>query len=382
MRFLYPFSFWLLSLLPFLWLCYIWSWNQKRKWLKDFGNISWSWRRLRIHLPISLGLISSILALSRPQYAQQVTYLSREGIDLVCGIDVSPSMLAEDVTPPKKALIGSLWDGRKTYPSSFLLYPSGKETPVLPNRLQRVKQAVYDLTQILQGERIALFLFSSRSSKILSLSSDYNSLRFYLDFYLDSYHISARGTDLKTAINLGTSMFQEDSRYKVLVLFSDGEMEEEDALKKAVEASQSAWLNEKVRIYTFGVGSEQSVLIPIRNQQGEIGGYLKDGKGNFVRTQASPASLIQIAQAGGGQFYSLGAYSSDTSIDKAVLQFMENVLAHAQDLKTIQKTRTEYRDLFPHLLLLALGLLSGKSLISETLKLITGTLKLITGKRG
>jgi hypothetical protein len=370
MRFLYSSYFWLLSLLPLLWFCYLWSWNQKRKWLKEFGNISWPWRKLRVHIPISLGLVLAILALTRPQYALQVTYLSREGIDLVCGIDVSPSMLAEDVIPPKKTLIGSLSGG--LYPSSFLLSPSANGGPVLPNRLQRVKQAMYDLTQILRGERVALFLFSSRSSKILPLSSDYNSLRFYLDFYLDSYHISARGTDLKTAISLGTSLFQEDSRYKVLVLFSDGEMEEEDALKKAVEEAQSAWLNEKVRIYTFGVGSEQSVLIPIRNQQGSISGYLKDGKGNFVRTQASPASLIQIAQAGGGQFYSLGEYRSDASMDKAVLRFMENVLAHAQDLKTIQKTRTEYRDLFPYLFLLALGVSGGKSLISEILKLITG----------
>jgi|GEM_PF-533719 len=349
MRFLYPQYLWLLGLVPALWACYIWSWRQKQKWLRNFGNISQPWRKLTAHIPVTLGLISAILALTQPQYALQVTYLAREGIDLVCGVDVSPSMLAEDVAFPKAA--GGIHRIASTLSESH---------PVSPNRLQQVKQALYDLTQGLRGERIALFLFSSKSSKVLPLSSDYDSLRFYLDFYLDSYHISAKGTNLQSAINLGSSMFQEDSRYKVLILFSDGEMEEEDALKKAVDAAQSAWLNERIRIYTVGVGSAQNTLIPIRDRQGGISGYLKDPKGNFVRTQANPEALNKIAQVAGGQFYNLSLQGSG---DKGVIRLMDNILGQAQGVKTIQKVRTEYKDLFPYLFLLSLGFLGGKGLI-------------------
>lgn len=359
MRFLYPQYFWLLSLIPVLWLGYVWSWYQKQKWLRNFGSISYSWRKLITHIPVSLGLILAIIALTRPQYALQVTYIAREGIDFVCGIDVSPSMLAEDVAVSETT--GVPWQ---------VAFFSPKDRPVLPNRLQQVKQTLYDLTQVLRGERVALFLFSSKSSKVLPLSSDYDSLRFYLDFYLDSYHISARGTDLQSAINLGSSLFQEDSRYKVLILFSDGEMEEEDALRKAIEASQSAWLNEKIRIYTIGIGSEQSTLIPIRDHQGNISGYLKDSKGNFVRTQANPEALEKIAHAGSGQFYHLAVRNTGISSDEAVVQLIDNILKHAQGIKTIQRVRIEYRDLFPYLFLLTLGLLGGKSLISETKKLM------------
>jgi Ca-activated chloride channel family protein len=370
MRFLYPQYFWLFVIIPVLWLFYLWNWNQRRTWLKTFGNIPWPWRKLTTHISIVVALSLAILALTRPQYARQVTYISREGIDIVCGIDVSPSMLAEDVES-KKILVSSATAQQQNRPTSFILSGLSEDKQLPSNRLQRVKQAIYDLTQALRGEKVALFLFSSKSSKVLPLSSDYDSLRFYLDFYLDSYHISAKGTDLQTAINTGSSMFREDSRYKILLLFSDGEMEEADALKKALEATQSAWLNDKVRIYTFGIGSSQNVLIPIRDNQGSITNYLKDFKGNFVRTQADMETLNKIGQAGGGQFYHLGDHGPGSYADKAIVRFMNNLLGHAQGIKTIQKVRIEHQDLFPYLFLLALGFLGGKNLIFATRKLVT-----------
>ncbi|MEP6698297.1 MAG: VWA domain-containing protein [Verrucomicrobiota bacterium] len=219
-------------------------------------------RSLRFAL-VFLGLALALTALAQPRWGYTYEDVKRKGIDLLVAVDTSRSMLSNDVPP---------------------------------NRLQRVKLAGQDLLTELQGDRIGLIAFAGRAFLQAPLTIDYDAaVEAFTD--LDTNTIPEGGTNISEAIRLAVTTFGKSAvGNRALIIFTDGEELSGDAAKMAKDAVDAG-----VRIFTVGVGTPEGSLIPI---SGEGGGtaFVKDSKGQVVKSKLDEKRLQEIARATGG-FY-------------------------------------------------------------------------------
>ncbi|MCI0566644.1 MAG: VWA domain-containing protein, partial [Acidobacteria bacterium] len=203
------------------------------------------------------------LALARPQWGAKVEEVRRKGVDVIIAMDVSSSMLAEDVKP---------------------------------SRLARAREEVATLIDSLEGDRVGLVAFAGEATVACPLTLDYSAAKVFLDV-LDPALVPVPGTAIASAIRKSSEAFgSKEKRYKVLVLITDGEDHEKDAVAAAREAAA-----EGVVIYTLGVGSGSGSPIPVRGTDGSGGGYKKDREGKIVTSRLDPVKLAEIAEAAGGR---------------------------------------------------------------------------------
>ena len=207
-----------------------------------------------------------VLALSRPQIGTTLELVKRSGLDIMIGLDISASMLAEDIKP---------------------------------NRLLKAKHAISSFIDRLEGDRVGLIAFAGDSFVQCPLTIDYAAAKLLLDA-LDVDTISQSGTEISQAIEIAASSFnQEEDKYKVLLFFTDGE----DHGKRAIEAAK-ATVNRGIRIYCVGVGlPNQGTPIPLRQSNGELRGYKHDRNGKPIVTKLEDALLREIAQLTNGNYY-------------------------------------------------------------------------------
>jgi len=204
-----------------------------------------------------------IFSASGPQIGTRLAPLDRKGIDLVFAIDVSTSMNAEDVKP---------------------------------SRLEKAKFEISQMIRQLKGDRISLIVFAGSSHMYLPLTTDYEAARLFLD-QIDTNMIPTQGTALSSALQTGLSAFTEDeSKYKVLVLVTDGEDHEGQAIDLASKASDRGMI-----IHTVGVGTESGSLIPVIGKNG-IRDYKRDNTGRLVTSILNENILNEIANAGNGTY--------------------------------------------------------------------------------
>ena len=204
-----------------------------------------------------------IFSASGPQIGTRLAPLDRKGIDLVFAIDVSTSMNAEDVKP---------------------------------SRLEKAKFEISQMIRQLKGDRISLIVFAGSSHMYLPLTTDYEAARLFLD-QIDTNMIPTQGTALSSALQTGLSAFTEDeSKYKVLVLVTDGEDHEGQAIDLASKASDRGMI-----IHTVGVGTESGSLIPFIDKNG-IREYKRDNTGRLVTSILNENILNEIANAGNGTY--------------------------------------------------------------------------------
>jgi Ca-activated chloride channel homolog len=231
------------------------------------ANVSQTRRRLKATLFV-LGLACLFLALAQPQWGNHLIELRQKGIDILIGFDVSKSMLAQDVKP---------------------------------NRLERAKLAVRDFAAKLDGDRIGLLPFAGTSFLICPLTADYDAFNASLNA-LDVNTIPKGGTNIGAAIHEATKVLAGEQNHKILILLTDGEnlTEQHDTLKAAELAKQ-----EKMIIYTVGVGTPQGELIPLPG--GGAGNFVKDERGEFVTSKLDEKTLTAIAETTGGLYASLGS---------------------------------------------------------------------------
>ena len=219
-------------------------------------------KRLAQFVLTQLSLAALIVALARPQLGFETQEVKRKGRDVVVAIDTSRSMLADDVTP---------------------------------NRLTRAKLAVQDLLRILDGDRIALVAFAGSAFLQAPLTIDYGAVQDSLE-QIDTNIIPKGGTNLAEAIKVSLQAFgKAEGANKALVLFTDGEELDADALKAAQLAKDAG-----VRIFTVGVGSSEGAMIPI--QENGQSTFVRDDAGQFVKTKLDETRLKEIAAACDG-FY-------------------------------------------------------------------------------
>lgn len=209
-----------------------------------------------------LGLIFLIIGLARPQTGARLAERKTKGAEILVALDVSNSMLAQDYSP---------------------------------NRLERAKLAIARLTDKLQEDRIGLVIFAGTSFVQLPVTTDYISAKMFLGS-IDTGSIPVQGTAIGDAIRLCTKSFSAQSeKSRVIVVISDGEDHEADAVESAKQAAELG-----IKVYTIGVGSAEGQPIPMD------GGLLKDRSGEIVVTRLNEQMLRDIARAGGGAYIHAG----------------------------------------------------------------------------
>ena len=226
------------------------------------GTVNRRRRIIRFGL-LLLGLALAIGSLAQPRWGYTFEDVKRKGLDLLIAVDTSRSMLSNDVQP---------------------------------NRLDRVKLAIQDLIDELQGDRVGLIAFAGRAFLQAPLTIDYDAVIEAVND-LDTKTIPEGGTNISSAITLATQSFGKSAMgNRALIIFTDGEELSGDAVKTAKAAADAG-----VRIFTIGVGTPQGSLIPVTSDNGETS-FVKDSAGQVVKSKLDDKRLREVAEATGG-FY-------------------------------------------------------------------------------
>ena len=278
MDFARPDYLYLLSIAPLAVVFLAWAAARRRKALVSWGqpallaslttSLSHHRRRWKTALQIA-ALLAVILALARPRWGSQVTVKAQEGVEVMVALDVSASMMAEDIKP---------------------------------NRLARAKLTIEELMGHLGGNEIGLVIFSGAAFVQFPLTADVNTARAFLDS-AGPWSISRPGTALSEAIRVALRGFPEErATSRVIVLLTDGESHEGDPLAAAREATQ-----EDVIIHAIGFGSPRGEPVPIRDSNGALVGYKRDEQGQTVLSRLDEVTLQQVALETGGLYFRASA---------------------------------------------------------------------------
>ena len=273
-------------------------------------------------------LLFLIIALANPQTGSKVVEGERSGVDIVVCLDISNSMLAEDIAP---------------------------------NRLAAAKQAISRFMEELRSDRISIVIFAGRSYVQLPLTSDYGAAKMFLDA-ISPEMIQVQGTAIGSAIEMamealgysknGDERKQSKNRSQAIILISDGENHEDDALSAARKAKK-----EGIILSTIGLGSTQSVPIPVY-RNGRFVEYRQDRNGNPVTTRLNEEMLAEIASVGGGIY--VRGNNSNVGISK-VFDKISEMEKNSYDKASF----SEYEDQFQWSLAIAFLFLVAELLISE-----------------
>jgi Ca-activated chloride channel homolog len=261
-----------------------------------------------------------LVALARPQWGFIWEETKKTGIDMLIAIDVSKSMLATDVKP---------------------------------NRLERSKFAVKDLVKKLGGDRIGLVAFAGTAFIQCPLTIDYNGFMLALDD-LTTGSIPRGGTSITSAIREAMEIYKgPEKKYKVLVIITDGEDFEGDALAAAKQAADLG-----IKIYCVGVGTAEGELIPAIGDKGERG-YLADRSGAVVKTKLNEDILKKIAISTGG------SYVHATQAEFGLVLLYDKSISKLEKKDIDAKMRRHYHERFQYFLALAILLLFLEPLLPE-----------------
>ena len=328
MRFEHSNILWLLLVIPpALVLFFWWSERVKQKLLTQFVEprllaqltvgISLVRRKWRYSLAI-LAVALLIITGARPQYGFDLEEVSQSGLDIVVAVDTSKSMLATDIAP---------------------------------NRLARAKLAALELMQTAKADRLGLVAFAGEAFLECPLTIDDTAFQQSVQA-LDVNTIPQGGTALAAAIDTTLEAFKEKGNHRALVLFTDGEDNDEGALEAAQRAAK-----EGLKIFTIGIGSAEGTLVTIAGADGSTD-YIRDEKGQVVKTKLNEQLLQQIATTTGG-FY-LPLRGADT-----ISTLYERGLAPLPKSESKEKTVRRYHEQFQWPLAAAILLLLAEFFLPE-----------------
>ena len=250
---------------------------------------------------VLLGLSFIILALVNPKMGVKIEKVKRQGIDIVFAIDVSKSMLAEDV---------------------------------VPNRLDKSKQLVSQLINQLGSDRIGIIAYSGSAFPVLPMTSDYAVAKMFLQT-MNPGMISSQGTSIDEAINLAANNFfdKKDKTNKLLVIISDGEDHSDNAQNAAEDADKMG-----LKIISIGVGTEKGGPIPLK-RNGVVESFQKDQDNQVVITKRNAEVLSVIAKSTKGGYV-------DGNSTKAVIDYVKKVLDNTQKTEFEGAMMANYKSQF------------------------------------
>jgi Ca-activated chloride channel family protein len=283
-----------------------------------FPDVSASKRTWKFIL-FTLAFALVIIGIVNPQVGTKLEEVKRKGADLMICLDVSNSMNAEDLQP---------------------------------NRLEKAKQAISKLINKLEGDRVGVIVFGGEAYVQLPITTDYSAAKLFLES-INTDMIPTQGTAIGNAINLAVESFGKDEgKNKAIVVITDGENHEDDAIKAAEAAAEKG-----ITIHTIGMGSADGAPIPV--YRGTVReGYRKDNQGNTVVTKLNEQVLQEIAATGNG------IYVRATNADAG----LNNVLDAIDKLEKKQfdsKMYSDYEDRFQWFIAAAVLLLLIELLLSE-----------------
>jgi Ca-activated chloride channel family protein len=303
--------------------------GMRRKALARFGNLNILDRLAETAsapkrvLKYALLLAASsfiILGLANPEVGTRLEEVKQEGVDLFIALDVSLSMKAEDLKP---------------------------------NRLEKAKFEIRNLIARLAGDRVGLIVFAGEAFTQFPLTTDYGAANLFLDV-VDTDVVPTPGTAIGAAIERALESFSfDEATTKVLIIITDGENTEGNALDAAREAAKK-----DVLIYTVGFGSSVGSPIPVYNADGQQTDFKRDSQGNVVVTRLDEASLEEIASIGKGKYFR--ATNSQDELEEIYKSI--NAL---QKREFGVKQFTDFEQRFQYFLGAALLLLIGETLLSD-----------------
>ncbi len=318
-----------LLLVPALALFY-WGTRQARKRaLAEFGDLELVQKlsatlsrkgRVAKSIFMLVAVAFLILALARPQFGTRVETVRSEGQDVMVALDVSRSMMAEDVTP---------------------------------NRLERARLEIMRILQRLDGDRIGLVAFAGNAFVQSPLTVDYGAAALFLNA-MDPDLIPIQGTNLGEALTVSLDAFEEGTRdSRVLIVVTDGEDHEGE-----IEAALERALDDGVQIHTVGIGSLDGVPIPEIDASGVRSGFIRDEDGAVVTTRLDESTLQRVAEVTGGRYFA--ALGPGANLDPLV---QEITGGEGRELEA--REITQFDEQFQVFLGLALVLLLAEGLIPE-----------------
>lgn len=328
-RFAHPEYFYWLALVPMM-IFFYWFVGRKRKAAKEKFSSAAMFERLALEssgpkrvtkfLLVLFAVVFLVVGLANPQIGTRLEEVKQEGVDIFIALDVSLSMKAEDVKP---------------------------------NRLAKAKYEIGNLINRLGGDRIGLIIFSGESYVQFPLTTDYSAANLFLDV-IDFESVPVPGTAIGAAVEKAMKSFNwNEPTQKVVVIITDGENNDGDAVAQSEEAAKKG-----VLLYTIGMGSPAGAPIPMYDANGRQVDFKRDRAGNVVLTKLDEATLEKIAALGNGKYYR--ATSTQDELDA-----IYKTINALQKREFGAKQFTDYEDQFQYFIAVALLLLLVEAALSD-----------------
>ena len=308
---------WLLLAIPVLVATHIWITHRKHQQLQQFGDpelmaeLMPNASKIRPHVKFALMLTALallIIGIARPQYGTKEQTVKRQGIEVMIALDISNSMLAEDVAP---------------------------------NRLERAKQMLSKLVDQMVDDKLGLVVFAGDAFTQIPITCDYVSAKMYLQSITPEL-IPAQGTAIGKAITTCVSSFgsEDTEKSRAIILITDGENHEDNAQEAAKMAKEKG-----IHVFVVGIGKPEGSPIPDGR-----GGFKKDKQGTVVVSRLSEEMCQEVAAAGGGMY--VRADNSNTAT-RALEKEIEKL--GKQEIET--KVYSDYNEQYQSFIFIALLLL-------------------------
>ena len=301
--------FWLLLIIPVIVVLFlvlqIWKRHVQKKFannrlLKKLSPNRSAFKPILKLLVLCLAFTCLTIAMVNPKIGTKLETIKRQGVDIVFAVDVSKSMLAEDIAP---------------------------------NRLEKSKQLVTQIINNLASDRIGIIAYAGKAFPQLPITTDYASAKMFLQS-MNTDMLSSQGTAIDEAIQLAKTYYDdEEQTNRVLIIISDGEDHSNIASSVAEEASE-----EGIKIFTIGVGEAKGAPIPIK-RNGIVLNYKKDNQGETVITKLNEETLIDIAKEANGQYIN----GNNTA---EVVETIRDILNNMDKKEFEAKQFAEYKDQF------------------------------------
>lgn len=314
-RFAHPELLYLLIVIPLLIVFYVIMVKRKKQAIAAFGNpellkplmplLSFKRGTWKFVLWL-LALLFVIVGVAGPQFGSKLQQVKKKGVELMIALDVSNSMMAEDIKP---------------------------------SRLEKAKMAISRMVEKLSNDKIGLIVFAGDAYVQLPITTDYSSARLFLSG-INSDIVPVQGTAIGSAIDLAARSFTpETETSKAIIMITDGENHQDDAVEAARRAHEKG-----IIIHTIGMGLEQGAPIP---EKGRPGQFMKDGSGNVVVSKLDEETLRQIAKAGEGLY----VRASNTEV--GLTQLFDEVNRMDKTLLE-EKVYSDYAEKYQYFLLVGL----------------------------
>ena len=249
---------------------------------------------------LSIGIGFLTISLTNPKMGTKLKTLKREGVDVVFALDVSKSMLAEDIAP---------------------------------NRLEKAKQIISKIIDKLGSDRVGIIIYAGSAYPLLPITTDHAAANMFLQ-NAGPDMVSSQGTAINEALTLAKTYYNNDEQTnRFLIIISDGEDHQDETRQVAQSMSK-----EGIKIYTIGVGTELGGPIPMK-ANGSLIGYKKDNKGETVITKRNPKILEDVANSASGRYI-------DGNKTETPVAMLEDILANAQKTEFETKQFSDYKDQF------------------------------------